>query len=114
MDNHWSDKPYFKELEFRIAREKTTRLALLLSGNVHVADLPRELHKNAPAQALKRITSSIPVEWVSVYTGDQYYILGDKTFRKDVPWTNKKVRQALNMAVNRNQLLETFLRAAAP
>ena len=47
-DNHWSgEKPAFKELEFRIAREEATRLALLLSGEAHIADLPRELQKDA-------------------------------------------------------------------
>lgn len=107
VDKHWSDKPVFKELEIRIAREEATRLALLLSGDAHIADLPRELHKDALKRGLKRLTSSIPVDWVSVYMGGLYYIPEDKAFRKEVPWTNKKVRQALNMAVNRKELLNT-------
>jgi ABC-type transport system substrate-binding protein len=107
FDKHWSEKPFFKELEFRIAREEATRLALLLSGDAHIADLPRELHKEALSKGLKRFSSTIPVDWVSVYMGGLYFLPGDKVFNKDVPWTNKKVRQALNMAVNRKELLDT-------
>jgi ABC-type transport system substrate-binding protein len=48
VDNHWGgEKPAFKELEFRIIREESTRLAVLLSGEAHVADLPRELQWDA-------------------------------------------------------------------
>ena len=69
-DKHWSgNKVDFEELEFRIAREEATRLALLLSGDVHIADLPRELHKDALAKGLKRFSSSLPVDWVSLYMG---------------------------------------------
>jgi len=107
VDNHWSDKPTFEELEIRIAREEATRLALLLSGEAHIADLPRELHKDALKRGLKRLSSTMAVDWVSVYMGGLYFISGDKAFKKEVPWTDKRVRQALNMAVNRQELLAT-------
>src|SRR5436309_7187982 len=35
VENHWRDKPEFQELEIKIAREESTRLALLLSGEAH-------------------------------------------------------------------------------
>lgn len=107
-DKHWSgNKVEYQELEFRIAREEATRLALLLSGDVHIADLPRELHKDALAKGLKRFSSSVATDWVSVYMGGQYYITGDKAFDPKAPFVNKKVRQALNIAINRDELLKT-------
>jgi peptide/nickel transport system substrate-binding protein len=111
---HWSGNvPEFEELEFRIAREEATRLALLLSGDVHIGDLPRELHKEALSKGLKRFSSSLPVDWVSVYMGGQFYLTGDKDFKKEVPWTNKKVRQALNVAINRKEMLNTVFAGRA-
>ncbi|HMH49705.1 MAG TPA: ABC transporter substrate-binding protein [Candidatus Acidoferrum sp.] len=108
VDNHWSGvKPAYKELEFRLAREEPTRLALLLSGEAHIADLPRELQKDAMKRGMKIVTSSFPVDWMTVYFGGQYYLPGDPAFKASVPWTNKKVRQALNVAVNRKELLST-------
>jgi ABC-type transport system substrate-binding protein len=104
VDNHWQDKPAFKQLEFRIVREEPTRLAMLLSGETHIADLPRELQKDALKKGMKIYTSTFPVDWMTVYLGGQYYLPGDPAFKADVPFTNKKVRQALNMAVNRKEL----------
>jgi peptide/nickel transport system substrate-binding protein len=107
VDNHWREKPAFKELEFRLAREESTRLALVLSGEAHIADLPRELQKDALKKGMKIFSSSFPVDWMTVYLGGQYYVPGDPAFKPDVPWTKKTVRQALNMAINRKELLST-------
>jgi ABC-type transport system substrate-binding protein len=106
-DQHWRDKPAFKELVFRISKEESTRLALLLSGEAHIADLPRELQKDALKKGMKIYSSSFAVDWMTVYLGGQYYMPGDPAFKPDVPWTKKKVRQALNMAINRKELLGT-------
>jgi ABC-type transport system substrate-binding protein len=108
IDNHWGgEKPAYKELVFRLAREESTRLALLLSGEAHIADLPRELQKDALQRGMKIYSSSFPVDWMTVYLGGQYYMPGDPAFKADVPWTKKPVRQALNMAINRKELLTT-------
>jgi peptide/nickel transport system substrate-binding protein len=114
VDKHWAgEKPDFKELEIRIAPEATTRLAMLLGGEAHIVDLPRELQKEATGRGMKLISSTHPVDWISVYFGGQYYMPGDPKFKADVPWTNKKVRQAMNMAVNRGELLETIFAGKA-
>ena len=88
--------------------EETTRFAMLLSGEAHIVDLPRELQKDALGRGMKMISSSQPVDWMTIYFGGQYYLPGDPKFQANVPWTNKKVRQALNMAVNRQEILATI------
>jgi peptide/nickel transport system substrate-binding protein len=113
-DKHWSgNKVDYEELEFRIAREEATRLALLLSGDVHIADLPRELHKDALARGLKRFQSSLAVDWVSVYMGGLWFRSGDKNFDPKAPFANKKVRQALNIAINREEMRKTVFAGRA-
>jgi len=107
-DKHWKgEKPAYRQLEFRLVREEATRLAMLLSGEAHIADLPRELQKDAVAKGMKLYSSSFPVDWITVYMGGQYYLPRDPAFKSEVPWTNKKVRQALNVAINRKELLKT-------
>ena len=114
VDKHWAgEKPDFKELEIRLVPEATTRLAMLLGGEAHIVDLPRELQKEATGRGMKLLSSSYPVDWISIYFGGQYYLPGDPKFKADVPWTNKKVRQAMNMAVNRKELLETIFAGKA-
>ena len=109
VDNHWSgQQPDFKELEIRLVPEETTRYAMLLSGEAHIVDLPRQLQKDALGRGMKTISSSQPVDWMTIYFGGQYYLPGDPKFQANVPWANKKVRQALNMAVNRREILATI------
>jgi ABC-type transport system substrate-binding protein len=108
VNNHWGEKPDFKELEIRLVPEETTRFAMLMSGEAHIVDLPRELQQEALSKGMKIISSAQPVDWMTIYFGGQYYTPGDTKFQAQVPWTNPKVRQALNMAVDRKQILGTI------
>ena len=109
VENHWrGEKPAFPELQITIAREESTRLALLLSGEAHVGDLPRELQKEALNRGMKILSSQLATDWLSVYFGGQFHLPGDPKFHADVPWHDKRVRQALNMAVNRKELMDTI------
>jgi ABC-type transport system substrate-binding protein len=111
VENHWrGEQPAFKELEIRIAREDSTRLALILTGEAHVVDLPRELQGEATKKGIKIISSSLPSEWLSVYLGGQYHLPGDPKFKADVPWHDRRVRQAMNMAVNRKELVDNLFK----
>jgi ABC-type transport system substrate-binding protein len=116
VEHHWSGiRPEFKELEFRIAPEESTRLAMLLRGEAHIVDLSRELHADALKQGMKILAASLAAEWVSVYFGGQYHIPGDPKFKADVPWNDRRVRQAMNMAINRQEVqAHLFKNTGAP
>ena len=50
VDNHYSGlTPDFREIDIRFVDEAATKLAMLLAGEAHVADLPRELLADAVA-----------------------------------------------------------------
>jgi peptide/nickel transport system substrate-binding protein len=53
------------------------------------------------------------VDWISAYMGGLWYISGDKEFDPKAPFVNKKVRQALNMAINREELRKTVFAGRA-
>ena len=111
VDNHWrGEKPEFPELEIRISREDATRLALLLNGEAHIVDLPRELQPDAVKKGMKILSSQLATDWLSIYMGGQFHLPGDPKFKADVPWNDKRVRQALNLAIDRKELLSTIFR----
>ena len=41
VEKHWRQTPEYKELEFRWVPEGVTRLATLMAGEVHIADIDR-------------------------------------------------------------------------
>jgi len=105
VENHWSGIwPAFQELEIRIAPEESTRLAMLLNGEAHIVDLARELQGDAEQRGMQILAASLAAEWVSVYFGGQYHIPGDPKFKAEVPWNDRRVRQAMNMAINRQEV----------
>jgi peptide/nickel transport system substrate-binding protein len=108
VENHWRKTPEYKELEFRWVPEDVTRLATLLAEEVHISDVPRALQKDAAAKGMKIITSqqtAIGHDWLF---GGLYFATPDKLDPK-VPFVNKEVRQAMNMAINRNAIAENIL-----
>jgi ABC-type transport system substrate-binding protein len=111
VEKHWAgERPAFPELEIRFVPEDTTRLATLLNGEAHIVDLPRELQPEALNRGMKILSSKLATDWETIYFGGQYYIPGDPKFKADQPWNDRRVRQALNMAVDRKELRETIFR----
>ena len=55
---------------------------MLMSGEAHIVDLPRELQKDALSKGMKVFSSSQPVDWMSIYFGGQYYMPGTPSSRR--------------------------------
>jgi peptide/nickel transport system substrate-binding protein len=108
VENHWRQTPEYKELEFRWVPEDVTRLASLLSGEVHISDVPRVLQKDAAAKGMQVLTSKLPAIQHQWHFGGLYFATPDKLDQKQ-PFVDKRVRQAMNMAINRNAIAESLL-----
>ena len=124
---HWRVTPDFDELMILKVDEASTRLAMLLAGEAHIAQLPRDVERVALNAGMEIIEAAIPT--VSVYTmfGGNFHPDGgirEGSVRKgehpdlpysdiyhpatEVPWVNKKVREALNRAVDRDTIQDTL------
>jgi ABC-type transport system substrate-binding protein len=108
VENHWRKTPEYKELEFRWVPEGVTRLASLLAGEVHISDVDRVLQKDAMAKGMKISTSKLPAMQLQWHFGGTYFASPDKLDLK-VPFVKPEVRQAMNMAINRQALAENLL-----
>ena len=108
VENHWRQTPEVKELEFRWVPEGVTRLATLMAGEVQISDIDRSLQKDAESKGMKIIPStqtSIAQEWLF---GGMYFATPDKLDKKQ-PFVDKRVRQAMNMAINRKSIGDNIL-----
>jgi len=112
VDNHWRKTPEFKELEFRWVPEGVTRLATLIAGEVHISDIDRALQKDAIDKGMKIVPGKLAVvghEWLF---GGMYFATPDKLDNKQ-PFVDKRVRQAMNLAINRKAIAANILSGKA-
>jgi ABC-type transport system substrate-binding protein len=108
VEHHWRKTPEYKELEFRWVPEDVTRLATLLSGEVHISDVPRPLQKDAETKGMQVLTSQLPAIQHQWQFGGMYFASPDK-LDSTVPFVKKEVRQAMNLAINRQALAHALL-----
>src|SRR5207249_4039284 len=96
------------ELEFRWVPEGVTRLATLLAEEVHISDVDRALQRDAVAKGMKVVPSTLHSMQHHWYFGGLYFATPDKLDIK-APFTDKRVRQAMNMAINRQAIANALL-----
>jgi peptide/nickel transport system substrate-binding protein len=108
VENHWRQTPEYKELEFRWVPEGVTRLASLLAEEVHISDVDRALQQDALAKGMQVLSSRLPAIQHQWHFGGLYYNSPEKLDAR-VPFVDKRVRQAMNMAINRNAIATNLL-----
>ena len=106
VDSHWRiGTPRFKTVTFRLVPEETTRIALLRRGEIDIADVSRERVKEIEREAFpvhfRREEAVLTMWWILPRDGQ--------------PTKDKRVREALNLAVDRTEVAQsTFAGHADP
>lgn len=100
FDNFWGKrKPAFREIIFKIVPQAATRLALLESGEVKIAN-------NLDTSVVGDITAH-GLSTVSVSSGGTMFLQASE---EDPRLRPLEVRQALNYAINRSAIVTTILK----
>src|SRR5437016_5338361 len=104
VDNHWRiGVPRFKTMLFRLVPEETTRIALLRRGEVDVADVSRErvaeLEKEGFPVHFRKEEAILSMYWVLPRDGQ--------------PTADKRVREAMNLAVDRGEIAQAIFAGKA-
>jgi len=104
MPNHWRiGTPRYKLMTFKLVPEETTRIALLRRGEVDVADVSRdrvaEIEKEGFPVHYRREEAVLHMWWVLPREGQ--------------PEKDKRVREAMNIAIDRNEVAQTIFAGKA-
>ena len=109
VENHYSGlTPDFRELELRFVDEAATKLAMLLAGEAHLADLPRELMPDATGAGMSTAQSARATMQTDIAFNGLYCESDDPACRRDLPWFDVRIREAINRAINREEMLEVL------
>lgn len=103
FDDYWGDAPAIESVRFLFVPESSTRIALLMTGDAHVA-LP------IPPQDIPRLEAAPDID-VNISPSARTIILYFNHTRE--PFTDRRVRQALNHAVDKDAIVEFILGGAA-
>lgn len=124
---HWKHGVIdWKELQMTWTLEEPTRFAQLLAGETHLTEVNKDLTDELVAKGFKLIRSRTTAQQVQINFGGLYFGTEDKDTKRytenggtngkldpKVPWTNVKVRQAMNKAINREELLKVLYKGRA-
>ena len=116
----------FQELQLIFANENATRLAMMLQGEAHMTRIPTDLEPTAEAGGMRKVFGGAPVQAMYTMFGGQFVdpppegnvrklehpdLPGSDIFHDvtENPFVDRRVRRALNHAIDRNLIRETLL-----
>ena len=105
--DHWRQTPFWSELEQINTPEPATRLANLLTSQVQIAEVNRDLHPEALAGGMTIVESELPSIQVAFVMGGIFSPLSPYHDPSD-PHLDVRVREAINRAINRQEINETL------
>jgi peptide/nickel transport system substrate-binding protein len=97
---HWRGTPQFKKMTLLLVPEQSTRIAMVRTGEAAIVSIGPEAIKEAHAGGMKVV--SVPGTMQAVY---QFW----GTYRpeaKGSPLTDVRVREALSLAIDRQQIID--------
>ncbi len=106
FDRYWGKPTHYPLLQFRIVPEVATRESLLLANQVELIFQP-------PQSDLPALQKNPGLKVVLTPTARSTFIAMDLTLPGGTPLAIKKVRQALNYAVDRDGIIRNVLFGAA-
>ena len=121
--DHWRHNPDFPELEIRWMNEESTRLASLLTGEIHITQLGADSTEQASADGMKVETGTLPGARIFGAFRGGYLDITYSFYEAqntpcqyvhcDSPWLDPRVRKAMNKAIDKAVLNDAFFRNAA-
>jgi peptide/nickel transport system substrate-binding protein len=111
VENHWRVTPDFKYIRFIKSPDAATRVAMLKAGECDLAPISYDDIDGVQAAGLKIL--SVPYSW------SPYMVFGGTVparparWNPENPWADINVRKALNMAIDKQAIVDTLFHGQA-
>ena len=113
--DHYRHEPHFAELEFIWVDQFSTRTAMLIAGEVHIGEIPivefsyKDILKEQELEIARSTLPSFQILAVMPwYLPEALDGTPTPNYDESAPLRNEKVREALNLAIDRNEINEVF------
>jgi peptide/nickel transport system substrate-binding protein len=109
--DHWRVTPDFKYIKFVKSPEDATRVAMLKAGEADLVPISYDSIPEVEAAGLNVL--SVPNSW------SPYFVFGGtvparpERWNPDNPWSDVEVRKALNMAIDKQTIVDTIFHGQA-
>lgn len=111
VEDHWRVVPEFKTLVFKEIPELMTRVAMIETGEADIVQITHDQAVNLEKSGFDIVT--IPeVETLCLVLYGQW-LPSVETYDPDLPWLDKKVREAMNLAINKDEIIEQLYHGMA-
>ncbi len=110
QDEHWRVVPEYKTLVLKIIPEGSTAVAMLKTGGVDATDIAASDTADLQAAGFKVQTVQSGSSLYLVFGGmlssaDDRYVEG---YHRQDPWTDVRVREAMNIAIDRQAIIDAI------
>ena len=114
VENHWRVTPEFETVTFLAVPEEATRVAMLLAGEVDLAPISYDSIETIEASPDLHVTS-VPKNWSPIIRlgGIVDPAIDPERYNAENPWTDVKVRQAMNYAIDKEAIAENIFHGEA-
>jgi peptide/nickel transport system substrate-binding protein len=122
LESHWRQVPYFRTLILKVVPEESTRLAMLRTGEADIMDLSLNFKEEVERAGLK-VLKNPDAQFCQIYLCGQI-LPTRESYDPKLPWVGdykdpasqeraKKVRMALNLAVDRQAIVDSVFKGEA-
>lgn len=111
VKEHWRITPQFNNINFLIVPEESTRVAMMRAGEIDLAPISYDSVDTIKESGLKIIT--IKRSWSPGIKLGGIVEGNPERYNPNNPWADKRVRQALNYAIDKNSIVKNIFHGEA-